>query len=80
MQETWVQPLGWEDPLEEGMATLPVFVPGEPHGQRSLEGYSSWDQKELDMTEQLGTAQGLNYTYFLNFTFPVYFKNSRFIP
>ena len=21
MQETWVQPLGWEDPLEEGMAT-----------------------------------------------------------
>ena len=22
MQETWVQVLGWEDPLEEGMATL----------------------------------------------------------
>ena len=21
MGETWVQPLGWEDPLEEGMAT-----------------------------------------------------------
>ena len=21
MQETWIQPLGWEDPLEEGMAT-----------------------------------------------------------
>ena len=21
MRETWVQPLGWEDPLEEGMAT-----------------------------------------------------------
>ena len=21
MQETWVQSLGWEDPLEEGMAT-----------------------------------------------------------
>ena len=21
MQETWVQPLGWEDSLEEGMAT-----------------------------------------------------------
>ena len=20
MQETWVQPLGWEDPLEKGMA------------------------------------------------------------
>ena len=22
MQETWVQSLGWDDPLEEGMATL----------------------------------------------------------
>ena len=21
MQKTWVQPLGWEDPLEKGMAT-----------------------------------------------------------
>ena len=21
MRETWVQPLGWEDPMEEGMAT-----------------------------------------------------------
>ena len=21
MQETWVQPLGWEDPLEKGKAT-----------------------------------------------------------
>ena len=22
MQETWIQSLGWEDPLEKGMATL----------------------------------------------------------
>ena len=21
MQKTWIQPLGWEDPLKEGMAT-----------------------------------------------------------
>ena len=28
MQETWVQSLGWEDPLEEGMPT-PAFWPGE---------------------------------------------------
>ena len=27
MQETWVQSLGQEDPLEEGMD--PVFLPGE---------------------------------------------------
>ena len=28
-----------------------VFLPGEAHGQRSLEGYSPWGHKELDMTE-----------------------------
>ena len=28
-----------------------------PHGQRSLAGYSSWGHKELDMTERLSTAQ-----------------------
>ena len=28
----------------------PVFLPGKSHGQRSLAGYSPWDQKELDMT------------------------------
>ena len=26
-----------------------------PHGQRSLVGYSPWGCKELDMTEQLST-------------------------
>ena len=29
----------------------PVFLPGEFQGQRSLEGYSSWGNKELDLTE-----------------------------
>ena len=28
-----------------------------PHGQRSLAGYSPWGRKESDMTEQLSTAQ-----------------------
>ena len=32
MQETWVRSPGWEDPLEEGMATYPEFLPGESHG------------------------------------------------
>ena len=32
MQETWVQSLGWEDPLEKGMVPTPVFLPGEFHG------------------------------------------------
>ena len=41
MQETWVPSLGREDPLEKGMAIIPVFSPGEPHGQRSLAGYTA---------------------------------------
>ena len=43
MQETWVRSLGQENPLEKGMATDSVFLPGESHGQRSLVGYSPWD-------------------------------------
>ena len=34
-QETRVQSLGQEDPLEE----VTVFLPRESHGQRSLVGY-----------------------------------------
>ena len=39
-QEMQILSLGWEDPLEEGMATHSSFQPGESHGQRSLTGYS----------------------------------------
>ena len=45
-----VRSLGWEDPPEEGMQPTPVFLPGESHGQRSLEGYSPWGYKDLDST------------------------------
>ena len=39
------------------MATLkwqstPVLLPGKPHGQRSLVGYSPWGCKESDTTER----------------------------
>ena len=37
-----------EDPLEKGMATIPVFLPGKFHGGRSLVGYSPWGRKEAD--------------------------------
>ena len=53
MQETWVQSLGQEDSLEEGMAThssdLAWRIPWreEPGGL-----YSPWGCKELDMTER----------------------------
>ena len=50
MQETQVQSLGQEDPLEKEMA---VLLPGKSHGWRSLVGYSPWGRKELDTAEQL---------------------------
>ena len=43
MQETQVQSLYWEDPLEREWQPTPVFLPRELHGQKSLVGYSPWD-------------------------------------
>ena len=53
MQETQVQSLVGENPLERGIKQPPpVFLPGESHGQSSLSGYNPWSRKELDTTEQ----------------------------
>ena len=99
MQETLVQFLGQEDPLEKGQVThssilgLPWWLDGKessnvgdlgsipglgrspggghgnplqnsclenPHGQRSLAGYSPQGHKESDTTERLNTAQYKN--------------------
>ena len=51
MQETWVQSLGREDPLEKGMETHSSILPGEFHEQRSLEGYGPEGHKESDTFE-----------------------------
>ena len=51
MQETWVQSLGWEDPLEKGMATHSSLLAGEFYGLYRI--YSPWGHKESDVTEQL---------------------------
>ena len=53
MQETQVRSLGQEDTLEKGWQPTPVFLSGEFHGQRSLEGCSSRGQKESDKTVRL---------------------------
>ena len=41
-------------PEEGNGIPLPVLLPGESHGQRSLVGYSPWGDKEYDnlVTEQ----------------------------
>ena len=50
-QETWVQSLGREGPLEEKWQPTPVFLAGECHGQRSLMGYHPQGCTESYMTE-----------------------------
>ena len=54
MQETWVQSLIWEDSPEEGNGNpIQYSCLENPHGQRSLAGYSPWGHKESDRTERL---------------------------
>ena len=51
MQETGVQSLGGEDPLEKRMATHSSTLSWEIPWTEAPGGYSPWDCKELDMTE-----------------------------
>ena len=44
------------------MATTPVFLPEEFHGQRSLVGYSPWGHKESD-TLQVSRKKEKNTLY-----------------
>ena len=53
IQETWVQSLGQEDPLEKGMATHSSILAWRISGWSSLAGYSIQGRKESDTTEQL---------------------------
>ena len=46
---SWVRKIPWR----RAWQVTPVFLPGESHGQRSLEGYRPQNHKEPDMTEQL---------------------------
>ena len=57
VRETWVQSLGWEDPLEGEMAThfsiLAWRIPMDRGAWWAT--YSPWGHKELDTTERLST-------------------------
>ena len=46
MRETWVQSLGWEYPLEKGMATHLSILACRFPMDRSLADYSLWGYKE----------------------------------
>ena len=53
MQETGFNPWVGKMPWRRKWQSIPVFLPGKSHGQRSLEGYSPWGHKESDTTKQL---------------------------
>ena len=45
--DPWVGRITWK----RAQQLTPVFLPGEPYGQKSLVGYSPWGREELDMSE-----------------------------
>ena len=63
VQETQVQSVGQEDPLEEGMATHSSILAWRIHGQGSQVGYAvhkvekSWTWRELTQLKNLSTEQ-----------------------
>ena len=53
MQETWVQSLGWEDPLEKGMTTHSSILAWRIPWTEEPGRLQSMGSQELDTTEQL---------------------------
>ena len=45
--EPWIRKIPWKRKWQPSA----VFLPGESHGQRNLEGYSLYGHKEMDTTE-----------------------------
>ena len=56
--DPWVRKIPWR----RAWQPTPVFFPGEPHGQRSLAGYSPWDRKTSDTTEATEHAHTISLT------------------
>ena len=56
MRETPVRSLGWEDPLEEGMATHCSILACRIPWTEEPGGHSPRGRKESDTTERLSTA------------------------
>ena len=51
LKETRIQFLGWEDPLEEGMATFSSILAWRIPWTEEPGGYSLWGRKESDTTK-----------------------------
>ena len=59
MHDTGLIPGLGRFPGEGNSHPIPVFLPGEFHGHRSLADYCSWGHGELDRTEELTVSLSL---------------------
>ena len=55
--DPWVMKILWKRKWHP----TPVFLLGEPNGQRSLVSYSPWGLKEPDMTQRQSTHTGFDH-------------------
>ena len=70
MQDTWVRPLGWEDPLEKEMAAHFSILAWKIPWTQSLVGYCPWGRKESETTERLHFHSLYSSTIYGNIFFP----------
>ena len=71
MQETWVQSLGWEDPLEEEMAIYSSILAPEIPWREEPGGYSPWGRTESDPTEGLSIHAAGTLVLMMNSLLPM---------
>ena len=64
IQETWVRSLGWEDPLEEEMATHSSIPAWEIPWTEEPGRLQSMGHKESDTTERLTLSEQLTLSHF----------------
>ena len=75
MWETWLQSLGWEESLEEGMATLSCIVAWRiPMDRQEPGGLHSRDGR-VEHQRVLCTAQHPNLCYYISNFFSVQFSS-----
>ena len=66
MWETWVQSLGWEDPLEKEMATYSSTLAWKISWTEEPCRLQSMGSKESDTTEQLHSLNGREVNWKIN--------------
>ena len=79
MQETWVRSLGWEDPLEEGMATHSRILARRIPMDREVWWVTVFVISESDTTEWLSTAHVCFYFHHIVIVFDYCWDGGDFL-